>query len=88
MTVERLIHEIRRRRPALAKRADGGSKLACIQLFCIECYGGGVSEAQNCDSVDCPLWGAAGTRWTRLRRRNAEKPPVRGASPGRKGGLK
>jgi hypothetical protein len=65
--MERLIHEIRRKFPGLARRADAGQRLPAVQLFCIECYGGSLREARTCTVRDCPLWGAAGGSWRRTR---------------------
>jgi hypothetical protein len=53
--MERLIHEIRRKRPGYAKRADKGSRSCAIRLFCIECMGGVSAEVKKCEATDCPL---------------------------------
>ena len=63
----RLVHELRLKYPGLAARADKGQKLACIRLFCVECYGGSLRDARTCPTRDCPLWGAAGAAWSRTR---------------------
>lgn len=68
--MQRLIHEIRAKRPALARRADAGSRLAAVKLFCIECSGGSGAVAASCTVSDCPLWSAAGGAWSTRRRRS------------------
>jgi hypothetical protein len=51
----RLIHEIREKRPALAKKADNGTPSAAIRLFCLECVGGSALDVRNCTAPECPL---------------------------------
>lgn len=51
-----LIHELRRKYPGLAKRADAGSALAAVRLHCIECMGGVRSEVEICTAPECPLY--------------------------------
>ena len=52
----RLIQEIRAKRPALAKRAENGSKSAAIRLFCLECMGGSPYDVRACKTRECPLF--------------------------------
>lgn len=54
--LNRLIHEIREKRPSLASRADRGSRAAAIRLFCLECMGGSAHMVRDCDTRECPLW--------------------------------
>ena len=63
----REIHAIKRKYPGLAKRQEAGSKAAAIHLFCIECYGGNLNDAQSCPTSDCPLWSAVSPKWRRKR---------------------
>lgn len=55
MSNERLIIEIRARRPGLVRRADKGSALAAARLFCLECVGHSALEVKQCDDTLCPL---------------------------------
>ena len=73
----RLIHEIRRKKPALAKAADKGSRKAAIRLFCYECMGGDYAEARNCASRDCPLWSyGAAAAFQKTRKSGVSDPAV------------
>ncbi len=63
----RLIEDVRRRFPGLARRADEGQRLPAVRLFCIECSGGSLGEARKCPARECPLWNAAGGAWSRTR---------------------
>lgn len=44
--------------PGRAERALAGSKVAKMELFCIECLGEGTKAAINCESRGCFLWDA------------------------------
>ena len=52
---ERLIHQIKRRLPVMAKSAEKNRK-AAIRLFCLECMGGSIEDVKICDCHDCTLW--------------------------------
>lgn len=51
----RLIHEIRDKKPTLAKHADNGRASAAIRLFCVECMGGSTADVRRCTTTECPL---------------------------------
>jgi hypothetical protein len=42
--------------PSKVKKLKKSNKAAGIQLKCIDCSGGSVSEAKACQIVSCPLW--------------------------------
>lgn len=46
------------RYPGRFSKAKQGSKVAKIELQCIECVGGSVKEAIHCESRGCFLWDA------------------------------
>lgn len=56
MVHERLINELRRKYPGLSGRCDGGSPMASIRLFCLECMGGRSLDVSNCAADVCPLY--------------------------------
>ncbi len=48
--------ELRRKFPALARRADSGSPLAAIKLACLECEEGTFNAVSACQDRGCPLY--------------------------------
>lgn len=53
--MEKLLDEIKRQHPNLAKQAER-YPLKAIRLFCLECVGGVNSEVRRCSVEDCPLF--------------------------------
>lgn len=53
---------VRLRHPKRSERALQGSKVAKIELHCIECLGEGTKAAINCKSTGCFLWDAVFSR--------------------------
>jgi len=53
---ETLVQETRRKRTELAARADGGSILASVRIYCLACCGGSGAEVVACPSAECPLY--------------------------------
>lgn len=51
----RLIEELRKKYPGLAKKEKSGSRAAAIRLYCLECLGGSAKEVKECDDTLCPL---------------------------------
>lgn len=68
---ERLVHELRRRWPHLAARAEKSPRSAIV-LFCCECMGGDAKLAVACAATECPLHA--------FRPRHGIRPPT-GRSP-------
>ena len=52
---ERLVLDIRRKRPALDRDAHK-SRAAAIRLFCLECMGDSAHDVRRCPSPDCSLY--------------------------------
>ena len=72
----RLIDDLRRRFPGLAKRAARGVQAAAIRLHCIECMGGDRAEVAQCTARDCPLFEfRLNGLWCKRPKRTAEMSP-------------
>jgi len=57
MREERYVNQLRRSCPAMGFRADyGGSRVAAIRMFCVECCGGTRKFVDQCKDYACPLW--------------------------------
>ena len=51
------MQELAKRYPAKARKARTGSRSMAIQLFCLQCLGGSITEVKNCGArLTCELW--------------------------------
>lgn len=38
------------------KAVAGSSRVAAMEVFCVECMGWVATEVKNCEAFTCPLW--------------------------------
>lgn len=55
--------ELALRFPKLCARAST-SRAAAVKLFCVECMGGVVRDARECEEAGCPLRPHRGSGWS------------------------
>lgn len=61
--MQTLREEIEEKMPKTVDRANNGSKVAAIRLFCLECMGGRRQDAIHCTTTECWLHAHRGSTW-------------------------